>query len=279
MKIKLSVLALMLFSALPVQATGTAPGVLPNEKPRQLEGVGITDKSGQQIDLNLQFVREDGTPIALREIYKNDRPVLLGLVYYECPNLCNFFMNGVTDVLKELKWTPGDQFDVVFVSIDPKETPALASAKKANHLKELGRDGAGKGWHFLTGTQENIQALAKQVGFGFKWDEESKQWAHTSAAIVTTPTGQVSRYLHGIMFEPGTLRLSLVEASKNKIGSFVDHVVLFCYRFDPNQNKYTLYAFNIMRGAALITLTALALFIIPFWRKHRLLSKQGDSIV
>jgi protein SCO1/2 len=186
-------------------------------------------------------------------------------------------MNGVTDVLKKSKFAPGTEFEMVFISIDPTETPALALEKKGNHLKEYGRPGTEKGWHFLTGKQDSITQISQQVGFGYKWDDETKQWAHSSAGIIITPHGQVARYLYGIMFEEPTLRLSLLEASKDKIGGFMDRIMLFCFKFDPHKNKYSLYAFNIMRASAGLTVLLMALILIPYWRRNNILSKRGDG--
>jgi len=246
-------------------------------KPAQLEGVGITEKLGTQIDLNLEFKDEEGKAVSLRNFMNGSKPVLLGLVYYGCPNLCNFFLNGVTDVLKNFPWTPGKEFEVVMVSIDPKENSELARKKKENYLKAYGRVETRNGWHFLTGDEANIKALSSQVGFSFRWDPQSKEWAHASAAIITTPFGQVSRYLYGIMFEQQTLRLSLVEAGKSKVGGFMDRVLLFCYKFDPARNKYSLYAMNLMRVAAALTAIIMGIFLYSYWKRNRLL--KGDSTV
>ncbi len=251
----------------------------PSAKPAELEGVGITEHVGTQIDLNLEFTNDNGEKVRLAQLMNGSKPVLLGLVYYGCPNLCNFFMNGVTDVLKDMTWTPGKEFEVVMVSIDPKETAKLAHDKKANYLKAYGRVGTEKGWHFLTGSEQNIKILASQVGFGYRWDEPGKQWAHASAAVITTSHGQISRYLYGIMFDQNTVRLSLVEAGKNKIGGIVDQILLFCYKFDPTRNKYSLYAMNLMRVAAALTILIMSALFIPYWRRNRLFSKQGDSTV
>lgn len=257
------------FSTMPLPASA---------KPKELEGVGITERTGHQIDLNLEFRNEEGSLVPLRSIVDGSKPIVFGLVYYGCPNLCNFFMNGVTDVLKESKWNPGKEFDVVFVSIDPKETNDLAVKKKETYMQAYGRVETRSGWHFLTGSEANIKALASQVGFGYRWDKDSKQWAHAAAAIIATPHGQISRYLYGIMFDEKTLRLSLLEAGKNKIGGLVDRILLFCYKFDPTRNKYSLYAMNLMRIAAALTILVMGFFLIPYWRKVRLF-KQGDSTV
>jgi len=242
--------------------------------PEQLKGIGITEQLGAKVDLGLTFTDENGKAVKLGDYFQSNKPVLLSLVYYGCPNLCNFYLNGLFEGLKGLKSQPGRDFEMIMVSIDPKEDPALASTKKENYRKEYQIPGD---WHFLTGKDPEIKALAKQVGFGFRWDEESQQYAHTSAAIVVTPSGEISRYLTGITFEPTTLRLSLVEASKNMIGSIIDQVILFCFRFDPNAKKYSFYAYNLMRASAGATVLLLALFLVPFCRRQRRLQQlQGD---
>jgi protein SCO1/2 len=258
-------------------ATDKVGNIAANVMPKAFEGAGITEQLGKNVDLNLVFTDEHGVEKPLREIIDGSKPILLGMVYYGCPNLCNFFMNGVTDVLKKSKFAPGTEFEMVFISIDPTETPALALEKKGNHLKEYGRPGTEKGWHFLTGKQDSITQISQQVGFGYKWDDETKQWAHSSAGIIITPHGQVARYLYGIMFEEPTLRLSLLEASKDKIGGFMDRIMLFCFKFDPHKNKYSLYAFNIMRASAGLTVLLMALILIPYWRRNNILSKRGDG--
>ncbi len=269
------ILSLSCTSAIATGGIGQAQPMAPSAKPKELEGVGITEKSGTQIDLGLQFTDESGQTVQLSKYMNGNRPVLLGLVYYGCPNLCNFFMNGVTDVLKDFAWNPGKEFDVVFVSIDPEEGSELASKKKENLLKAYGRVQTRDGWHFLTGNEANVKALAAQVGFGYRWDDKSQQWAHAAAAIITTPTGTISRYLYGIMFEQQTLKLSMLEAGKNKIGGIMDRILLFCYKFDPSRGKYSIYAMNLMRAAAVLTLLILGFFFYPYWRKTRLIN--GDS--
>jgi protein SCO1/2 len=179
-------------------------------------------------------------------------------------------MEGLQKVASE----PGRDFEMVMVSIDPTETHTLASTKKENYRKEYGIKGD---WHFLTGKDPAIKALAAQVGFGYRWDEPSQQYAHTASAMVLTPGGDISRYLTGIMFDPTTLRLSLVEASRNQIGTLLDKVILFCFRFDPYAKKYSFYAYNLMRASAGATVFLFVLFLVPFWRRQRRLKQlQGD---
>ncbi|MEQ1875926.1 MAG: SCO family protein [Bdellovibrionia bacterium] len=270
---KLILSVILVFSA-QAFAGKTAPGKLANEMPPELKGIGITENLGGKVDLDLMFTDDAGKSVRLGEYFKGNRPVLLSLVYYGCPNLCNFYLNGLMESLQNLKSVPGRDFELVMVSIDPTEDAALATAKKENYRKEYKVPGE---WHFLTGKEPAIKALAKQVGFGYRWDEESQQFAHTSAAIVVTPAGEISRYLTGIMFDSTTLRLSLVEASKNHIGTLLDKVILFCFRFDPHAKKYSFYAYNLMRASAGATVFLLALFLVPFWRRQRRVQHlQGD---
>ena len=246
----------------------TKPG-LANETPKELEGIGIEEHRGEKIDLTLKFRNEQGEVVPLASFFEHGKPVLLSLAYYECPSLCNYHLNGLNDAFKQLKAPLGKEFHHVVVSIEPKETPAVASAKKANYVKANGKPESAEGWHFLTGEEKEIFALAKQVGFKFRWDEETKQYAHASAAIVLTPDGTISRYLNGVTFDPKTLRLSMVEASNGKVGTVIDKLTLFCFHFDPKASKYTLYASNIMRGGGAVTVLALVCFMAPFWFRKR----------
>ncbi len=239
------------------------------ETPDSLKEVGIDEHLGAQIDPDLVFTNEAGEQVRIGSFFSGKKPVLLSLVYYSCPGLCNFHLNGLTDAFKEMKEPLGSEFDHILVSIDPTETPALAAEKKANYVEAYGRPEGASGWHFLTGDEENIKKLAEQVGFKYRWDEETKQWAHAAAAIVITPGGKISRYLYGIVFDPKVVRLSLVEASNGTIGTVVDKLTLFCFHFDPRVSKYTFYAFNVMRAGAGLIVVVLAAALIPFWLRSR----------
>lgn len=241
-----------------------------HQKPRELESVNVTENLGAQLDLALQFTADDGRQVHLGEFFHKDRPVLMAMVYYNCPSLCSLHLNGLNDVLRGLKWTSGKEFDVVAVSMDHTEGTALASAKKQAYLKDYGRDPEGKGWHFLTGNQENVKKLADQLGFKFNWLEDKKEFAHAAVAYVITPSGKISRYLHGVAPDPGTVRMSMLEASNGSIGSYVEQVMMFCFVFDPKKNKYTLYAWNMMRIGAVMMVLLLAIFLLPvWWREQR----------
>ncbi len=240
------------------------------ETPAELKDIGIDEHLGEYIDPNLEFTADDGRTVKIGEYFSHaQKPVMLSVVYYSCPNLCNYHLNGVTAALKQLQWTVGDQFDLVAVSMDHKETAEVAAKKKANYVAEYGRPQSVSGWHFLTGTEENVKKLTDSVGFKFKWDEKEKQYAHAAAAILVAPGGKIVRYLYGIEFDPKTVRMSLLEASNGKIGSVVDKLILFCFHFDPTKNKYTLYAYNVMRISGLVMLLALALILVPTWLRER----------
>jgi protein SCO1 len=245
----------------PLESSDVTPG--------QLVGVGIDEKLGEKLDLNLKFTNEAGETVNLGSFYDGHHPVMISLVYYSCPGLCNFHLNGVVDGLKEIPWTPGDQFTMLAISFDAKETAALATAKKKTYMNLYGRPEAEKGWHFLTGNEESIKAITKSVGFKYRWDEKQKEWAHASAAIVTTPTGVISRYLGGIQFDPKDIKLALNEASNGKIGTFVDKVLLFCFHYDPKANTYGLYAFNLVRMGGVVILLVMLIWLLPFWFKSK----------
>jgi len=261
-----------------VLGSDQVPQKLASEVPKEFKDVGITEHMSAQVNRDLTFTDEDGKSVTLGSFFDGKRPVILGLVYYGCPNLCNFFLNGVVDSFKNLEWQPGREFQFIAVSIDPSEKSSLAKEKKANLLKEYGRAGTENGWHFLTGNEANIKELAKEVGFGYKWDASTKQWAHVAAGIVLTPQAQVARYLYGIMFDVKTLRWTLIEASRNQIGGFVDRVLLYCFKFDANSHKYSFYSYNLMRAAGALTVVLMGLFFVPFWRRNWS-NNQGDGTV
>ena len=203
-----------------------------SQKPEILKKVGIDQRIGQQIPLDLTFKNEVGREVRLSEFF-NGKPVVLALAYYECPMLCTQVLNGMTGALKTLSFNAGKDFEVVVVSIDPKDNFRLAANKKASYIEHYGRPETAAGWHFLTGAESSIAPLAEAIGFRYTYDSNIKQYAHGAAIYVATPKGVVSRYLIGIDFAPRDLRLALVEASNNVLGSVVDQVLLLCYHYDP----------------------------------------------
>jgi protein SCO1/2 len=236
--------------------------------PQELEGAGIEEKLGAKVDLGLTFTAEDGRQRALRDYFKKDRPVILNLVYYSCPMLCNLVLNGQTTALRGLNWTPGDEFEVVTISIDPAETFNLAQLKRAAYLENYGRQTGG--WHFLTDHRGNVKKLAEQVGFHYKWDERTNQYAHAAAIMILTPEGKVSRYLYGIRYNPRDVRLALVEAARERFALTLDRVLLYCFHYDPEARSYVLFATNLMRAGGAAVVLVLGGVMFRLWRRERL---------
>jgi protein SCO1/2 len=240
-----------------------------HDLPKEFKDVGVDEHLGLPLDLNLEFTDDEGVTGPLGRFFAPGKPVLMAMVYYSCPSLCNFHLNGLTDTMKRLQWSAGDKFQLVAVSMDVSEKAELAAKKKINYLKAYGRAGAERGWHFLVGNKDNVNRLAEQLGFKFKWIEEKSQFSHPSVAYVITPEGRISRYLHGIQPDPTTLRMSLLEASNGSIGTVIDQVLMFCFQFDPKKNKYSLYAWNLMRIGAILMVLLLAVLMLPvWWREH-----------
>lgn len=236
--------------------------------PAALKEVKIEQKLDQQLPLELAFRDETGQSVKLGQFFGN-KPVVVALVYYDCPMLCTQVLNGMVTSFRVLPFQIGNEFDVVTVSFDPRETSALAAAKKkvyVDYLPEKMRAGAQQGWHFLTGDQASIDALTEAVGFHYRYDEATKQFAHGSAIMLTTPQGRLSRYFYGVDYSARDLRLGLIESSQNKIGSRVDELLLFCYQYDPATGKYGAPVMRIMRIAGVLTLlgiVAMLLFLKP----------------
>jgi protein SCO1/2 len=249
---------------LPRQEPGEATGA----KPGLLSKIGIDQRLNEQIPLDLEFVDETGRDVKLRE-YFGKRPVLLAMVYYECPMLCTQVLNGVTGALKVLNFDVGREFDVVAVSINPREGPGLASAKKQAYVERYGRPETADGWHFLTGREENIRALANAVGFRYEYDESIKQYAHGAGVELLTPKGVIARYFYGIEYSPRDIRLGIIEASEERIGSPIDSVLLLCYHYDPATGKYGATAITMVRIGAVLTMIGFAVFLFVSLRRER----------
>jgi protein SCO1 len=210
-----------------------------HELPKELQSVGVEEHLGNQLDLDLPFVDDTGEKVTLQKYFQGSKPVLMAMVYYTCPALCNYHLNGLTEAMRQLKWTTGKDFELVAVSMNHRETPDVAGKKKENYLKAYGRVEGNEGWHFLTGDEASVKKLADELGFKFYWMEDKKQYAHASVSYVVTPGGKISRYLHGISVDPGTLKLSLLEASNGKIGTFIEHAVMFCIStIRPKENTH-----------------------------------------
>ncbi len=239
-----------------------------NTRPPRLENVGIEQHLDAQIPPDLTFRDETGNDIKLGD-YFGRKPLILDLVYYNCTMLCGESLAGLSSAMRLVKFDVGNEYDVITVSFDPRETPEMAAAKKADYVKRYGRAHAAAGWHFLTGQPDSINALTKVVGFQYQFDAKSNQFAHATAIMVLTPDGRISRYFYGVDFPPKDLRMGLVEASQGKIGNAVDAVLLYCYHYNPENGKYGAMVGNILRlaGAATILLLGGLLFIL--WRLDR----------
>ncbi|HJQ22334.1 MAG TPA: SCO family protein [Blastocatellia bacterium] len=236
-------------------------------KPKLLDNVGIDQRLNQQVPLDLTFRDESGNTVRLGD-YFGDKPVVLSLVYYSCPQLCSQVLNGLTGSLSTLRdFSIGKEYTVLTVSFDPREKPELAAKKKATYVEWYKREGASAGWHFLTGDQEQIDRLTEAVGFHYNWDPASQTFVHASGVMLLTPTGKLSRYFYGIEYSAKDLRLGLVEASDGKIGTAVDQVLLYCFHYDPEQGKYGFVVMNLIRAGGAITLVGVAALIFVMRRK------------
>ena len=245
-----------------------------NVRPPYLANVGIEQRLDGQVPPDLSFVDDTGRAVKLGN-YFGKKPLILNLVYYNCPMLCGEVLAGLSASMKMVKFDVGNEFDVLTVSFNPKETPELAAAKKQEYLKRYGRPNAAAGWHFLTGPAESINALTKAVGFQYQYDESKNQYAHATAIMVLTPQGRISRYFYGVDFPPKDLRMGLVEASQGKIGNAIDQVLLYCYHYDPTVGKYGAVVANMLKVGAAITILLLGGFILILFRLERVAPRSG----
>jgi protein SCO1/2 len=260
----------MLAAMLAVVATTGSAVADTSATPARLPGkVDIQQKLNGQLPLSTMFRDEHGGIVRLGDYFNHGKPVLLTFMYYRCPMLCSMVMEGVTNTLTELKFNVGQEFDVVTISIDPRDTPELATEKKDHFIKRYGRLDAVKGWHFLTGNETAIKQVTNAVGFYYAYDIATDQFAHGTAIMVLTPDGRLSRYMYGFEYKPRDVRLALVEASQNKIGSPSDQLLLLCYHYDPATGKYSRSAMNFVRAGGVATILSLGTFITVMIRKER----------
>nr|HEV7952909.1 SCO family protein [Candidatus Acidoferrales bacterium] len=240
----------------------------PGGKPEVLKNVGLDQKLNAQVPLDITFKDEHGATVSLGQLLQG-KPAILTMVYYKCPMLCTEVLNATLNTLKEVPLEIGKDFSVITVSIDPTEKPVLAEAKQIMYTGLYGRQGAVRGWHFLTGDEEQIQKLAAAVGFRFVYDNESSQFAHASGIMVMTPEGRLSRYFYGLAYNPRDVRLALVEAGEGKIGSTVDEIMLFCFHYDPVTGKYAVTIMHVVRAAGALSALGIVLGIIIFLRREK----------
>lgn len=252
---------ILLVAAAAFADSSATPPRLPGE-------VSIKQNLNAQLPLDLMFRDESGKIVRLRDAFRG-KPVLLNFMYYRCPMLCSMVMEGISSTLTELKFDVGKEFDVITVSIDPRDMPREAAAKKEKYVKRYGRLGAAGGWHFLTGHESAIRALTNAAGFHYAYDPEHDQFAHGTVLIVATAEGRISRYLYGFEYQARDVRLALVEASANKIGTATDQLLLLCYHYDPAVGKYSRSAMNFVRAGGIATVLSLAGFIFVMLRKER----------
>jgi len=249
--------------ALPSFGQGMTQGIMAppaNVRPPGLKNVGIEQHLDEQIPPDLAFRDETGQAVRLGD-YFGRKTMILNLVYYQCPMLCGEVLSGLESALRVLKFDVGKEFDVLTVSFDPGETPAMATKKKAEFLKRYERPGAAGGWHFLTGPQESIDALTRAAGFQYQYDAKTGQFAHATAIMVLTPEGKIAQYYYGVEYAPKDLRLGLIQASENKIGNLADQVLLYCYHYDPTTGKYGAIVARVLELSGLATIVILGIFM------------------
>ena len=246
--------------------------------PPALDKVGIEQKLGDRLPMDTELKDENGKLVKLGD-YFGKRPVVLALVYYECPMLCNQVLNGLTGSLKGMSFEAGKDFDVIALSFDARENekPDLAKNKKASYMERYAHPGTEGGWHFLTGTQESIDKVTKAAGFSYKWDEKSQQFAHAGGIMITTADGTLARYLYGIDYAPKDLKFALMESAENKVGNPAEQLLLYCYHYDPSTGKYGLSILRIMRLGGIATVLGLGVMVFVFWRRNKRKAVNSDE--
>jgi protein SCO1 len=257
----------VIFSVLLV--AGKAEAQLNQGKPAALEGVGVDEKLGETIPLDATFTDSDGNRVTIADLMEPGKPVLLNPLYFECPMLCNIVVEGVFKVVEELRWSPGRDYTIISFSINPDEDYTMAAKSKERLMADLDRRGASDGWHFLTGTEDQIQKLTEAAGFKYKKDEKTGEYLHAASIILLSPEGVITRYLHGAAFPEFDLRNALYEAADGQIGSPMQRAILYCFTYDPASESYVPVAMNIMKLGGLATVIILGIFLGLFWTKER----------
>jgi protein SCO1/2 len=231
-----------------------------------LSRIGIDQNLNAQIDPELSFVDESGKPVRLGD-YFGSKPIIMTPVYYSCPMLCPMALNGFVKALRVMPFAPGKEFRIITFSIDPNEGHQLANERRAQYLRDYNKPVSADGWHFLTGSTDAVAQLTSELGYRYTFDPNTNQWAHASAVVVLTPDGHISQYWYGVEYDPGDLRLSLVQASNGKVGSVVDHALLYCFQYDPRTGKYSLMIMRIVRVFGIATVLCLFAFMRAAWRR------------
>ncbi|KYF62313.1 hypothetical protein BE11_17680 [Sorangium cellulosum] len=261
----LALLALVVATVTPARSARAADTTIPTE----LVGVDIEERPGAMLPREIRLRDQSGQEVELGRYASGDKPLVLVLGYYECPMLCSLVLNGVLQAMKETDWSAGTEYRTLVVSFDPRDTPDVARKKRANYIEAYGRPVTGDGFDFLVGDEASVRALANAVGFGYRWDETTKQYAHAAGAFVFTPDGRLSRTLYGISFPQKNFSLALREAGSGKVGSAWDRVLLFCFHYDPNARGYVLATKRLMKASGAVTVVLIGLWLIRFWRTER----------
>lgn len=266
-------------TALAAYYAGMGTSAADQPLPPELRGIAIEERLGQSLALNVPFLDHTGAQVKLADYFQAKRPVILVLNYYSCPTLCSLVLNGLLDGMRGLEFLVGKEYQLVSVSIDPREKPELAKSKRAAYLTALGAERAtamtDRDWPFLTGTEQNASAIAQAAGFHYRYDAATNQYAHAAGIFVLTPDGRISRVLYGIQFPARDLRLALVEASQGGIGSPVDRLLLLCYHYDPQTRRYGLTPMGLMRIGGVLTVVVLGMYLLSAWRRERRASVSG----
>jgi protein SCO1 len=247
---------------------GHRTGIVASNVQPQFKEVTFAQQLNQKLPLEATFKDETGRSVKLGEYFGGTKPVLLAFVYYQCPMLCAQTLNGISSALKVVPFTPGEEFDVVLISFDPRDTPEAANAKKQAHLRHWSTADTADGWHFLTGDEPAIRQVTAAAGFTYRWDAASGQFAHVSGILTVTPEGRLSRYFYGVEYSPKELRLALVESGQGRVGSAVEELLLYCFQYDPTSGRYGLVVMNLVRLGGVVTLLFVAGFVLVMRRRE-----------
>jgi len=259
------------------QAWRDQAGGTPNTTPAELEGVDIVEHLGQPLPRGARFRDAEGKAVTLGDYFDGKRATVFVFAYHTCPMLCSLVLDAAVKSLNDVQWTVGDQFDVVSLSIDPNDTPETATKKRAQVISGYPRaKGSTRGWNFLVGDEDNIRKVTDAVGFKYRYDARQKQYAHPAAIYLLTPEGRIGRYLYGIQYDPGDVRLGLLESSEGRSITTTERLLLFCYHYDPQGKHYSLVAMNVMRLGGVITIAILGSFLLVMWARERVRRKQRD---
>lgn len=270
-----SLLLLCLTSQQDLLAQRTIPASEANA--RLLEKLQIQEKLGEYLPDDLLFTNENGEEIKLASLFESGRPVLLNLIYFSCPSICSLILNGVADAVEQVRWTPGREYDIITISIDANENHTLASEVKNGYVSRMNKSGIQEGWHFLTGTQENIDRISQAVGMPFIWSEEAQEFLHGSAIMFISPEMRITRYLYGVSYREMDVRNALFDAAGGRVGSTLERIALYCFTFDPDSGSYVPYAMNIMKVSGVVILLGLGIFLGFFWLRERKKEASGLS--